>query len=61
MFYVLIAAVPASAVLALLALIRVVDAAERGRYAVVARLQALGAAMLLALLVAAAALASPVT
>lgn len=61
MFYVLLGAVPVTAVVALLVLGRVVDSANGGREDVVGRLQAIAMAFLLALLVVAAAVSSPLT
>lgn len=60
-FYVLLGAVPITAVTALLVFARVVDSANGGRYDAIGRLQALGMALLLMLLVLAAAVSSPLT
>ena len=61
MFYVLLAAVPITAALGLFVLGRVVDAANGGRYDAVGRLQAIAMALLVALLVLASAVTSPLT
>ncbi len=61
MFYVLLAAVPVTAVTALLVFGRVIDSANGGRYDAVRRVQAIGMALLLMLLVLAAAASSPLT
>jgi hypothetical protein len=60
-FYLLLAAVPVAAATALLVFGRVVDSANGGRYDAVGRLQAIGMALLLMLLVFAAAVNSPLT
>jgi hypothetical protein len=60
-FYVLLAAVPFTAVAALIVFGRAVDSANGGRYDVAGRLRAIAMALLLALLVLASALSSPLT
>ena len=61
MFYVLLAAVPVTAAAGLVVFGRVVDSANGGRYGVAGRLQAIAIALLLALLVLASAVSSPLT
>ena len=61
MFYVLLAAVPVTAALGLVVFGRAVDAASGGRHDAFGRLQALVMAVVLALLVVASAVTSPLT